>query len=235
MGDYTEELEYERTMKDRFMAHHAESPFVAESVQGFHGLQYFPIDPRYVVKGQLVRRPVPEEAFLRTNRDGQAVMRLLGEVRFRLGGKPLRLRVYHAGEGVGSSVFVPFRDATSGRETYGPGRYLTMELNETDEYDLDFNRAFNPYCAYTDAYECGFPPAENDLPVPVPAGEKVWSKARNPATPNTMVLDLVEKATGHRPSTPLARKASVRKAPAPTKKHGTARRPSVVKRTKRRT
>ncbi len=210
MADYTEELEFERSMKDRFMAHHAESPFVAESVPGFHGLPYFPIDPSYVVKGRLLRRPSPEEAYLRTNRDGQAVMRYLGEVKFRLLGRGLSLRVYHAGEGVGTSVFVPFRDATSGGETYGPGRYLTLELNETDEYDLDFNRAFNPYCAYTDAYECGFPPSENDLPVPVRAGEKVWSRERNPATPNTVVLDLVEKATGHRPSTPLKRKGTDR-------------------------
>jgi uncharacterized protein (DUF1684 family) len=232
MADYTEELEFERAMKDRFMAHHAESPFVAEGVLGFHGLPYFPIDPVYVVKARLRRRATPEEAYLRTNRDGQAVMRFLGDLQFRLGGRACTLRVYHAGEGVGTSVFVPFRDATSGRETYGPGRYLTLELTEDDVYDLDFNRAFNPYCAYTDEYECGFAPSENDLPVPVRAGEKVWSSERNPATPNTLVLDMVEKATGHRPSTPIRPKAAKPKVPAAAKVKRSPPRPGARKRSR---
>jgi uncharacterized protein len=192
---YTAELRTERAMKDRFMAHHGESPFIAEAVPGFDGLRYFPIAARYRVEARLKRIPVPEEAHLRTNRDGHSVVRYLGELHFTLGGRALRLRVYHAGEGVGRNAFVPFRDTTSGRETYGPGRYLTLELNEEDVYELDFNRAFNPYCAYTDAYECGFPPAENDLPIPVRAGEKVWSAERNPRTPSSAVLALLPART----------------------------------------
>jgi uncharacterized protein len=181
------ELEVERSMKNDFMARHPESPFVAARIP-FHDLVYFPLDPAFRVRATLARIPTPAEAYLRTNRDNQAVMRYLGDLRFRLGGRELKLRVYHAGEGVGTSVFVPFRDATSGRESYGPGRYLTLELNEADEYDLDFNRAFNPYCAYTEEYECSFPPAENDLPVPIRAGEKVWAEDRNPRTPSSLVL-----------------------------------------------
>ncbi len=182
-------------MKDEFMARHPESPFVAGRVP-FHDLRYFPPDASYRVRATLVRAAIPEEAYLRTNRDGQAVMRYLGQLSFSLAGRSLKLGVYHAGEGVGTSVFVPFRDRTSGDESYGPGRYLTLELNESDEYDLDFNRAFNPYCAYTDDYECGFPPAENDLPVPVRAGEKAWAADRNPRTPSSVVLEQVRKATG---------------------------------------
>ena len=181
------ELEAERTMKDEFMGRHPESPFVAGRVP-FHPLRYFRPDARFRVPARLERRPVPEEAYLRTNRDNQAVMRYLGDLVFSLVHRPLSLRVFHAGEGVGTSVFVPFRDGTSGRESYGPGRYLTLELTESDAYDLDFNRAFNPYCAYTDDYECGFPPAENDLPVPVRAGEMVWAADRNPRTPSSLML-----------------------------------------------
>lgn len=191
MSEYEEELVTERAMKDRFMAHHAESPFVSEHIDGFSGLRYFPIDERYRVRATLRRLSTPAEAYLRTNRDGQAVMRYLGDLEFELDRRNLKLRVYHAGEGVGTSVFVPFRDGTSGDESYGPGRYITLELTESDEYELDFNRAFNPYCAYTDAYECGFPPAENDLPVPIPAGEMVWSGERNPRTPSSAVLALL--------------------------------------------
>ena|SRR5579871_3885458 len=200
-------------MKDQFMARHPESPFVAEGVQGFEGLRYFPIDPAYRVTARLERLAVPEEAYLRTNRDGQSTMRRIGELKFQLGGRSLSLTVYHAGEGVGLSVFVPFRDGTSGSDSYGPGRYLTFDLNEEDVYDLDFNRAFNPYCAYTDAYECGFPPAQNDLPVEVRAGEKVWSVERNPATPNTAVIELVRRS-----GVGGAKKPAAPKAPAPARR-----------------
>lgn len=200
-------------MKDEFMAHHRESPFVAEAVEGFSGLRYFEIDETFRVRATLRRIEAPREAFLRTNRDGQAVMRYLGDLSFRIGSRVLALRLFHAGEGVGTNVFLPFRDATSGSESYGPGRYLTLELTENDEYELDFNRAFNPYCAYTDAYECAFPPAENDLPVPVRAGEMVWSSDRNPRTPSSVVLERLRsprpvKSAPDRPSRrPAARRA----------------------------
>jgi uncharacterized protein (DUF1684 family) len=174
VADYREELLTERAMKDRFMAHHAESPFVGGRVYGFSGLQYFPPDPRFRLSAMLERPAAPAEAYLRTNRDGQATMRYLGDLVFRVGRETLRLRVYHAGEGGGTSVFVPFRDLTSGKESYSAGRYLTLELNETDRYDLDFNRAFNPYCAYTESFECPLPPVENDLPVAIRAGERTW-------------------------------------------------------------
>jgi uncharacterized protein len=186
-ADWQRELEKERAMKDDFMAGHPESPFVQGRVP-FHNLQYYPPAPAYRVDAHLERAAAPQEAYLRTNRDNQAVMRYLGDLVFELEHRPLRLRVYHAGEGVGTSVFVPFRDRTSGRESYGPGRYLTLELNEADDYELDFNRAFNPYCAYTDDYEVSLPPAENDLPVAVRAGEKVWARERNPRTPSSLVL-----------------------------------------------
>jgi uncharacterized protein len=201
---WREELETERRMKDEFMMRHRESPFVAGRVP-FHPLQYFAPDPRFRLTATLERAPTPEEAYLRTNRDNQAVMRYLGRLRFTLDGEPLALRVYHAGEGVGTSAFVPFRDRTSGRDTYGPGRYLTLELNEQDVYEVDFNRAFNPYCAYTDEYECGFPPAENDLPVAVRAGERVWAAERNPRSPSSY---LAARRPSRPPKRPAARRAS---------------------------
>jgi uncharacterized protein (DUF1684 family) len=220
---WREELVTERRMKDEFMARHPESPFVAGRVP-FHELRYFPPDTKYRVRATLHRIQVPEEAYLRTNRDGQAVMRYLGDLSFSLEGKKLKLAVYHAGEGVGTSVFVPFRDRTSGDDSYGPGRYLTLELNEADEYDIDFNRAFNPYCAYTDEYECGFPPAENDLPVAVRAGEKAWAADRNPRTPSSAVLEQTRAALGRsKPPSPAPRA----KAGAAPKKAPVKRRPAT--------
>ncbi|MCI4365130.1 MAG: DUF1684 domain-containing protein [Thermoplasmata archaeon] len=190
--DWTRDLVEERRQKDDFMARHRESPFISSRVP-FHDLRYFPPDPAFRIRARLERLATPAEAFLRTNRDGSAVMRYLGDLVFKVGKSSTRLRLFHAGEGVGTSVFAPFRDTTSGEESYGPGRYLTLELNESDEYELDFNRAFNPYCAYTDDFECAFPPAENDLAVPIRAGEKVWAADQNPRTPSTVMIETVEK------------------------------------------
>ncbi len=222
-------------MKDGFMARHPESPFVGGRVP-FHALRYFPPDPDYRVRATLARKPVPEEAYLRTNRDNQAVMRYLGDLEFRLGGRAVHLRVYHAGEGVGSSVFVPFRDRTSGDESYGPGRYLTLELNEDDVYELDFNRAFNPYCAYTDDYECGFPPAENTLPVAVRAGEKAWAaepEPRRPPAPAPALRDpsphrrrAAAARPRRRPTGGRTRSRSRRSRTGPRSRPGSARAPA---------
>ena len=214
-ADWRAELEHERSMKNEFMARHPESPFVSGRVP-FHDLVYVPPDPSYRVRATLDRLPTPSEAYLRTNRDNQAVMRYLGDLAFQLHGRALRLRLYHAGEGVGASVFVPFRDATSGRESYGAGRYVTLELNESDVYELDFNRAFNPYCAYTDDFECSFPPAENDLPVPVRAGEKVWAMERNPRTPSSAVLARRPRGRPDARRKPRRARAPVRRAGRPT-------------------
>jgi uncharacterized protein len=223
---WLEELVAERQQKDEFMARHPESPFVTGRIP-FHELQYFPPDPKLRVRAKLDRVATPEEAYLRTNRDGQAVMRYIGDLRFTIQGKGLRLRLYHAGEGVGTSVFVPFRDGTSGRDSYGPGRYVTLELNETDEYELDFNRAFNPYCAYTDEFECGFPPSENDLPVPIRAGEKVWAADQNPRTPSSVVLERLRRATAPKAA---GTKTSRAKSAA---RHSASTRPRPAKRAAR--
>ncbi len=228
--EWRKELDTERAMKNEFMARHPESPFLSGRVP-FHELVYFAPDPAFRVKAKLDRVATPAEAYLRTNRDNQAVMRYLGDLTFSLEGRTLRLRLYHAGEGVGASVFVPFRDATSGKESYGAGRYLTLELNEADVYDLDFNRAFNPYSAYTDDFECSFPPAENDLPVAIRAGEKVWAAERNPRSPSAVVL--ARRPRANRAPAPKARAAPPRRRPPP-KRRPTSRRATGAARPKRR-
>jgi len=215
---YSRELQAERRARDEFMARDRESPFLSAGVP-FHPLRYFPISRRYVVEARLARTDRPVEAYLRTNRDGQAVVRYLGDLAFTFRGQRLSLRLFHAGEGVGTSVFVPFRDGTSGRESYGPGRYLTLELSEDDRYRLDFNRAFNPYCAYTDAYECSFPPAENDLPVPIRAGERVWDPDRNPRGPSMAVLERTREELRRRAG---GRRSSDGAAPGPSSRRRTS-------------
>jgi len=91
----------------------------------------------------------------------------LGTVRFDLAGERLSLVAYEQGD----ELFIPFRDGTSGKETYGAGRYVEAEAQGGGRFALDFNRAYNPYCAYSDAWRCPLPPAENWVTVPIRAGE----------------------------------------------------------------
>ena len=94
-----------------------------------------------------------------------------GELRFKLDGQDARLVAYASATHV-DSLFIPFRDATSGKETYGAGRYLDIPYPHGETTELDLNLAYNPYCAYSEAYSCPLPPRENWLTVAVRAGEK---------------------------------------------------------------
>ena len=168
------------------MATQPESPF-SEAGLPFHGLKYFPVDLAWRVQARYRAAPSPVEVWLRTSQDGHASMRKLGSLSFQVGGTTHRLALFHAGPQAGNVAFLPFRDRTSGQETYGPGRYLNLELVADGAYILDFNEAFYPYCAYTAGYECPFPPVENDLAVAVRAGEKVYDPSNNPASPQEAI------------------------------------------------
>jgi uncharacterized protein (DUF1684 family) len=95
---------------------------------------------------------------------------------FKVGDQICKLQVYRLEDasGVGASLFIPFRDSTSGQETYAAGRYIDLKENTSGVYDLDFNRAYNPYCAYNSEFSCPIPPAENTLRVAIRAGEKKY-------------------------------------------------------------
>jgi uncharacterized protein (DUF1684 family) len=100
-------------------------------------------------------------------------MQLVGTLEFTLQGEPRRLGAFvEEGTERITDLFVPFADMTTGTETYFAGRYLDIAPTATGYYTIDFNRAYNPYCAYSEAYECPFPPPTNRLSVPVRAGEK---------------------------------------------------------------
>ncbi len=107
--------------------------------------------------------------------------RKYGQLHFHLGGKPLVLTVYQNLELIRQEkyrdyLFIPFTDETNGHASYGGGRYLDFRIPATPRVTLDFNLAYNPYCAYGGAYSCPIPPAENALPLAVEAGEKTYGE-----------------------------------------------------------
>src|SRR6266850_3996563 len=163
-------LDEVRRMKDEFFALDPDSPLSDEQRVSFAGLRYFDPDPNlhYEVALERACAGPPEE--VETNDGSVQLMPRAGTLRFSVGGKDAVLVAYDQGH----KLFVPFRDATSGSETYGSGRYVEAEPIGHDTYDVDFNTAYNPYCAYGDDWICPLPPRENWLDVPIRAGEKTF-------------------------------------------------------------
>jgi len=120
---------------------------------------------------------------LDTSTGDRRTARRAGFLDFELHGQRLSLTGFRLGRTPQGSLFVPFTDATSGRETYASGRYLDLELGPDGSVVLDFNLAYHPYCAYSDGYSCPLAPAENRLPVPILAGERLPGGGQAPEEP----------------------------------------------------
>jgi uncharacterized protein (DUF1684 family) len=168
----------ERSLKDAAFKSEEGSPILPQDKPGFVKLEYYPIDPSLRFSAVLHRYPIPKQIRLGTNTGEIRSGLRYGYFDFQAGGQACRLQVYRLEDAAehGASLFVPFRDATSGQETYAAGRYIDLKENTSGVYGLDFNRAYNPYCAYNSEFSCPIPPAENTLTVPIRAGEKKFSK-----------------------------------------------------------
>ncbi|WP_254768613.1 DUF1684 domain-containing protein [Salinilacihabitans rarus] len=164
-----------RERKDEYFGGNPHSPIPDDERDSFDGLDYFEPDERYRFELPLSEHEEKETVVVGTSTGTEREYVRWGEFRFDLDGEELSLQAYK-GDPDEERLWVPFRDATSGEETYGAGRYLDLEPDshrtESGEWLLDFNEAYNPTCAYSDVYECPLPPTENWLDVPVEAGEK---------------------------------------------------------------
>lgn len=170
---YEQEIAAWRAEKDRYMRS-ADSPVPKEQRAVFAPLPYFPIDEAYRAPAAL--KVIPTETFIEmsTSTGQRRRMRRIGTLEFTLQGQPLSLTAFSdADDRQIRRLFVPFHDLTNGLETYTGGRYLDLDRTATGIYDLDFNRAYNPFCVFNVAYECPVPPRENRLKVAVRAGEKM--------------------------------------------------------------
>lgn len=142
----------------------------------FARLLYFPPDRRYAVKARLERFAEKKAVKIITTRKLEKTFYRFAKVRFQLEGREMELTALKSSlEGPDAgALFIPFKDATNGRETYEVGRFIDAEEPAGDEFVLDFNRCYNPLCNYSPAYNCPLPPLENILAVPIPAGEKTY-------------------------------------------------------------
>ena len=167
-----------RAVRDELVGRHPRSPIPEDKRQGFSALPYFPYDRSARVLGEVVARE-PEHYDIATSGEdeGSYGFTRFAVARFELAGDQLELELYWL-DGYGGGLFLPFRDGTSGRETYGAGRYLFDTVKgadlgmEGDRLILDFNFAYNPSCAYDPKWVCPLAPFPNRLQTPIPAGER---------------------------------------------------------------
>jgi len=173
-NSYEETLKQKRAEKDEFFDTHRQSPIPPEKRDAFDGLAYFEPDPAYRVEADVTRFADPEEVELDTSDDRTVTYMRVFEFEFELDGKTETLAGYCQQED--DSIFVPFRDKTTGQQTYKDGRYLDLEvegrLEDGDSITIDFNLAYSPFCAYSETFSCPLPPEENWLETTVPAGER---------------------------------------------------------------
>ena len=172
-ADYLAQLATLRTQKDAQFRDGPESPVPAEQKGRLLPLRYYPIDSSYSVPGALQladERPVFE---MPTSTGKMRRMQRVGVLQFSFQGQPMTLGAFvEEGTQQIETLFVPFADQTTGKETYAAGRYLDLHPTATGYYTVDFNQAYNPYCAYNSTYDCPYPPPSNRLKVSIRAGEK---------------------------------------------------------------
>jgi uncharacterized protein (DUF1684 family) len=171
-------LEQERKGKDVFFATHGQSPLPPEDKEKFTGLAYFPVNPDY--RFELSIHEYDDKKVLRIQDTAGNMREFLqwGEFKFKIYNEECSLQAYKSNPDE-DRFFIPFKDVTSGKETYGAGRYLDLnsmsDRTPDGKWQLDFNRAYNPWCAYSINYACPYVPPENWLRVPILAGEKNYA------------------------------------------------------------
>ncbi len=176
-------VQAERADKDRRFRTDPDTPLLAADLPSFRGLAYWPVDPTYRLTGPIHVYDRPQRFTILSTTGKPRPCERYGYVTFRLRGRACRLQVYRLldiGQQPGvAGLFLPFTDGTTGKETYPAGRYVDIEGPDAGPYVVDFNRAYDPLCAYgaPERYVCPVTPAENRLPVRVEAGEQGFKRA----------------------------------------------------------
>jgi uncharacterized protein (DUF1684 family) len=169
------ELEQFRAEKDHFFKTHPQSPLTPEQQREFRGLSYFPESPELRLEVDVEPFPERETIEMQTSTGDVQAYQRFGRFQMAVEGHEAALTIYVSAHG----YFLPFVDVLAGKETYGAGRYLEPEPLGGYKFLIDFNLAYNPYCAYNENFSCPLTPFENRLKVPIRAGEKLFSTAEH--------------------------------------------------------
>lgn len=165
---------FQKDMNEKFM-NPEETPLSSRDLEDFKALDFFEVNEDYKITANFVRTPAEAPFLMQTTTDRTPVYVKYGELYFTLNGRDFKLNVYQNRELLldpeyYNHLFLPFTDLTNGESTYAGGRYLDLKIPTEPAISLDFNKAYNPYCAYNDKYSCPIPPAENDMNIAIKAG-----------------------------------------------------------------
>ena len=180
-SDYQAEIKAYRLDKNAEFLDVQRSPLSAEQMKNFKGHDFYPVDESYRVEARFEATPKSRPFPLKTSKNGTQLYQRLGILHFELDGEKQTLEAYlmvrrFLPPGQKEIVFLPVIDATTGKATYGAGRYLHYEgVPECDTWIIDFNKLYNPFCAYNEDYECPVVPEPNHLKVAVEAGVKDYN------------------------------------------------------------
>jgi len=164
------ELEMFRAEKNEFFGSHLQSPLTREQKLNFHGLNYFPENEALRLEVKVDEFPAKQSFEMQTSTGDIQVYEKFGKFRFMVDGEEAELTIYQSENG----FFLPFVDSLANVETYPAGRYLEPEVLPGGRFIVDFNVAYNPYCAYNEMWSCPITPAENRLKVAIRAGEQLF-------------------------------------------------------------
>ena len=186
---WSHDLASARAEKDAFFRESPESPLPSAARAAFRALEYYAADPSWRYAGYVERHPQPEKMTMITTAGKARPCERWGTARFERDGKVVALQIYRLLDqperSGGEGLFLPFKDATTGKETYAAGRYVDLVGPDDGPFTLDFNDAYNPSCAYgePERFQCPVTPAENTLPLAVHAGERGPSAAHGSVRP----------------------------------------------------
>jgi len=164
------ELQEFRANKNEFFARHPQSPLTSEQKRAFRGLDYFDENADLQLEVLVEKFPEQKQVMIQTSTGQPQTYTRYGKFKFSVDGQEAELTLYSSDNG----FFLPFADSLAGEETYPAGRYLEPDPLPGDRFLVDFNLAYNPYCAYNEMWSCPLTPPENRLKVPIRAGEKMF-------------------------------------------------------------
>jgi uncharacterized protein (DUF1684 family) len=164
------DLNHFREEKNKFFRSHPQSPFTKEQKNEFNGLKYYPEDPSLRLEIAVEKSSDQQTVSIQTTGGTPQIYQRYGQFIFEVEGKEAKLTLYSSKDG----YFLPFVDGLAGVETYPAGRYLEVEQLSNGNFLVDFNLAYNPYCAYNEQWSCPITPPENRLKAVIRAGEKIF-------------------------------------------------------------
>ncbi len=171
-----EVIKIRQTKDSLFLSGH--SPLEKKDISEFKGLRYFKVDPEFKIEAIFKKNKKPRAFKMKTSTDRLPIYLVYGTLEFTLKMEKIVLNVYQSKDllrkpDLKDYLLIPFTDETSGNETYGGGRFLDFTIPKSEKVSIDFNLAYNPYCAYSHKFSCPIPPKENHLNIKIEAGEKV--------------------------------------------------------------